>query len=146
MTVLVKHDAGCTSRGMGHDDAAKRIYDTYHLHRTADLYGGIGRWFAAALNDGTTDGQLYDSKSDAISHQHHNEQYYTFIQITPANITVCSAAAMLAITRRLYDAGMRMTDPDQARREPIKRVSTEDQMAFVNHGLSTGLDWSRTQN
>lgn len=146
MTVLVKHDAGCPAKGMGHDDAAQRIYDTYHLHRTADLFGAQGKWFAAALNDGTTDGQLYDNKAAAIAHQHHNENYYTFIQITPANMSVCSAAAMLAIARRLYDAGLRMTDPGVARREPIKRLSTEDQMAFVTRGIATGLDWSPTQN
>ena len=71
MTVLVKHDRTCPKKGRGHDDAAKRIYDTYHLHRTADQFGALGKWFAAALNDGTTDGQIYDSRKDAILHQHH---------------------------------------------------------------------------
>jgi hypothetical protein len=146
MTVLVKHDSGCPQKGMGHSDAAKRIYDTYHLHRTADPFGARGKWFAAALNDGTTDGQLYDSKSDAIAHQHHDENYYTYIQITPANITVCSAEVMLTLARKLYDKGLRMTEPAVARREPIKRVSTEDQLALVLRGIPTGLDWSPTQN
>jgi hypothetical protein len=139
MTVLVKHDRGCPMAGMGHSDAAMRVYDTYHLHRTADLYGAIGKWFASALNDGTSDGILYDSKSQAISHQHHNEIYYTYIQVTYANMTVCSAEVMLSVARRLYDAGMRITDPDNARREPIKRTSIEDQNAFAYKGLVSGL-------
>lgn len=146
MTVLVKHDRTCPKKGMGHDDAAKRIYDTYHLHRTADQFGALGKWFAAALNDGTTDGQIYDSRKDAILHQHHREEYYTYIQITMASMTICDAAAMVDIARRMYDAGLRITDPDDMRREPIKRTSAEDQMAFVKHGLSTGLDWSQIQN
>ena len=127
--------------GRPHSDAAKKVYDTYHLHRSADLYGAIGKWFAAALIDGSTDGVLYDSRKAAILHQHHNEMYYTYIQITPANITVCNAEVMLKVARKLYDKGMRITDPDDARREPIKRVATEDQMAFAEHGIVTGLEW-----
>jgi hypothetical protein len=125
--------------GLGHSDAAKRIYDTYHLHRTADLYGAVGKWIACALNDGTSDGTLYPSKKSAILHQHHNEQYYTYIQITPANMTVCSAEVMLTIARKLYDKGFRITDPDDMRREPIKRTALEDQNAFAYQGLVTGL-------
>lgn len=141
MTVLVRHDAGCPVKGMGHTDAAKRIFDTYHLHRTADLYGSIGKWFAAALIDGSTDGVLYESRKDAITHQHHNEMYYTYLQITPANITVCNAEVMLTVARKLYDKGMRMTDPDDMRREPIKRLTNEDQNAFAMRGLVTGLEY-----
>lgn len=138
MTVIVKHDTGCPNVGSGHSDAAKRVYDTYHLHRTADLYGGLGKWFASALADGSSDGSLYDSKSDAIKHQHHNENYYTFIQISMENLTVCAAEVMLSLARRLYDAGLRMTDPEVAKRDVIKRASQEDQLAMVR-GWPTNL-------
>jgi hypothetical protein len=144
MTVLVKHDAGCPLVGFGHSEAAKRIYDTYHLHRSADIHGAIGNWFAAALADGTTDNILYPSKSAAIIHQHHNEMYYTYIQITPANMSICSAEAMLTVARKLYDAGFRITDPDDMRREPIKRITREDQNAFAYKGLATNLKWFKT--
>lgn len=143
MVVLVKHDMGCPSRGMPHSDAAKKLYDTYHLHRAADLYNSIGQWFAAALNDGSTDGVLYPSRKSAILHQHHEEMYYTYIQITPANMTVCNAESLLSVARRMYDAGLRITDPDDSRREPIKRLTNEDQNAFVRHGLVTGLKWPK---
>jgi hypothetical protein len=141
MTVLVKHDKDCPGKGFGHSDGAKRIYDTYHLHRTADLYGAVGQWFAASLNDGTTDGHTYPNRKEAIRHQHHNEQYYTYIQITPANMTVCSAEVMLTVARRLYSKGFRITDPDDARREPIKRTNAEDQMAFAYRGVVTNVDF-----
>jgi hypothetical protein len=116
-----------------HSDAAKRVYDTYHLHRTADLHGGLGKWFACALNDGATDGVLYENKSDAIRHQHHNEQYYAFIQVTYANMTRCTAEVFLKVNRRLYDAGIRMADPAAkgGGKELIRRASTEDQLAYL---------------
>lgn len=129
----MEHDRQCPWAGKEHSDAAKRINDTYHLHRTVDLYGAIGKWFACALHDGSTDGVLYDSKSDAIAHQHHNEQYYLYIQISPAMMTVCSAEVYLGVTRRLYDKGFRMVDPDHrgGGRELIKRASVEDQLAYL---------------
>jgi hypothetical protein len=141
MVVLVKHDMGCPMLGRPHDDAAKRVYDTYHLHRTADRYGAVGKWFAAALNDGSTDGVLYDSRKAAILHQHHDEMYYTYVQVTHSNMTLCNAASLLTVARRMYDAGLRITDPDDSRREPIKRLTVEDQNAFVTKGIATGLEW-----
>lgn len=139
----MKHDISkCPRNGMpDHTDAAKKIYDTYHLHRTADYYNALGKWFACALNDGSTDGVLYDSKSDCIRHQHHNEMYYAFIQITPANMTPCSAEIFLGITRRMYDAGFRMADPDDRKgggHQLITRSSVEDQLAYLR-GKSQNL-------
>jgi hypothetical protein len=127
------HDRQCPYRGREHSDAAKRVYDTYHLHRTADYFMSLGKWIAVALQDGTSDGVLYDSKQDAILHQHHNEQWYAYIQITPANMTVCSAEIFLGVTRRLYDKGFRLTDPASrgGGREIIKRASYEDQVAIL---------------
>lgn len=143
MTTIL-HQPGCRYRGTNgqHSDAAKRIHDQYHLHRTVDLYGSIGHWIACALSDGTSDGVLYDSKSDAVHHQHHNEQFYTFIQITMANLSVCDAEVFLTVTRRLYDKGMRMVDPDHAKggRELIKRTTREDQLSYLKL-RPTGLTW-----
>jgi len=143
MTVLVVHDRGCPVR-MGHSEAAKRVYDTYHLHRSSDIHGAIGNWFAAALADGRSDGYIYPTKKSAIRHQHHQEMYYTYIQITPANMSICAAEAMLTVARRMYDAGFRMTDPDDARREPITRSASEDMFAFAYRGVSPGLKWPKS--
>lgn len=128
-----QHDRGCPLAGLaGHSDGARRIYETYHLHRLAgDMFDVIGKWFAAKLSDGTTDNVLYDTKAEAISHQHHNENYYTFICISPANMTVCSAEVMLTLARKLYDAGLRQSDPGSAARDVIKRSTFEDQVAYL---------------
>jgi hypothetical protein len=112
-----------------HTDAANRIADTYSLHRIADPYGNIGSWFAAALSDGTTDNVLYDSKRAAIRHQHHNENYYTYIQIVPSMMTPCEAEVMLRVARMLYASGGRISD-GFSKYELIKRLGWEDQMAL----------------
>lgn len=127
------HDRSCPMAGKPHTDAAKRIYDNYHLHRTVDLYGSQGKWIACALNDGSSDGVLYDSRSDAVTHQHHNEQYYLYIQITPANMSLCDAEIYLGVNRRLEKAGFKMADPDHrgGGTEVIKRASVEDQLAYL---------------
>lgn len=134
--VLVKHDAGCPQGGP-HSDAAKRVADTYNMHRVADPYGCIRKWIACALADGASDNTLYDSKQDAIRCQHNNENWYTFICIGPATMSVCAAEVMLNVARRVYDAGMRMTD-GLAKNDVIKRLSWEDQLA-QSRGLATNL-------
>lgn len=132
MTVLVQHTKDCPNPGLGHSDGAKRIFDTYTLHRVADPFGSQGKWFAFSLNDGTTDNVLYDTKTDAARHQP-DERWYGYVQITPARMTVCSAEAYLMLLRRMSKAGIAQVDPDHARggRELIKRSSSEDQLAQV---------------
>lgn len=124
------HDIGCPSKAKEHSDAAKRISDTYNLHRVAKGHDAIGYWFACALQDGTSDNVLYDSKPDAISHQHNRENYYTFIQIVPTGMSICDAAIMLDVARRIYDKGGRMSD-GYSRHELIRRLSREDQFAQI---------------
>jgi hypothetical protein len=144
MVALVKHDQGCPYRrgNRVHSDAAKRIYDTYHLHRSAgELFDVIGKWFASALADGSTDGVLYDSRMDAITHQHHNESYFTFVQVTPASITVCNAEVMLEMGRK-FDAKLLDRAARNGGRQLIKRSSIEDMMSTVR-GYPTNLEMPR---
>jgi hypothetical protein len=135
---VIVHDPACT--GGVHSDAAKRVSDQYRLHRVALGPASVGRWLAVALADGTTDGTLYDTKRDAIRHQHHNEQYYAFVCIGPHDMSVCEAEGYMAMVRQLYDAGIRLTDPDHAHggREVIPRVTREDQWSLVRSIRSKG--------
>ena len=121
----------------GHSDAAFRITGVYTMHRLADLYGSIGQWIACRLDDGSSDNVLYDSKQSAIRYQKHNENYYTFICITPSQMTPCEAEVMLKVARMVYDAGGRMTD-GFARHDPIKRLSWEDENA-LSKGIATNV-------
>lgn len=124
-----------------HSDAAKRVTDVYNLHRVADPYGCIGFWIACALADGSSDGVLYETKQDAIRHQHHNENYYTFIQIVPSTMTECEAEVMLKVARMAYDKGWRITD-GLSRHDLIKRLGWEDQSALSN-GIVTNVEYGR---
>jgi hypothetical protein len=134
------HENWCQQKSLPHEDAAKRLADTYNLHRLGMGDASIGRWFAVRLNDGTSDQVLYDTKRDAVRHQHHDEQFYAFIKIVPSDMTACAAAVMLKTNRALYDSGMRMADPDDrfGGKDVIKRVSIEDQMN-QSRGRNTNL-------
>ena len=127
-------------KAFNHSDAAKRLADTYNLHRIGGGYSAIGKWFAAALHDGHSDDVLYDNKRECVRHQRHNEQYYTFVKICPSDMATCEAEVMLRTARQLYDKGMRMADPDHKHGGPdiIKRLTVEDQLAAMN-GRVTGL-------
>lgn len=143
--VVAVHDLHCPRQAKPHSDAAKRIADTYNLHRTVAGLTAVGQWFAARLADGTTDGVLYENKRAAVRHQHHNEQRYAFFRIAPCSMSVCEAESFLATNRALYDAGMRMADPDHRAggREMIPRLTVEDQraqvLAILGRGRPTNL-------
>lgn len=124
-----------------HSDAAKRVSDVYNMHRIADPYGCVGSWIACALADGASDNVLYDSKRDAIAHQHHNENYFTFIQIVPSTMTPCEAEVMLKVARMAYASGMRITD-GLSKYDLIKRLGWEDQLALSN-GVAQNLRFGR---
>jgi hypothetical protein len=136
----MRHVEYCQQKAFGHTDAARRISDTYNLHRIGAGDAALNKYFAAALVDGRSDDQLYDTKRDAVRHQHHNEDYYTFICIGPQSMQICDAEVMLKIARALYDRGIRLADPDDAKggKEAIKRLSAEDQIA-QSHGRNTNL-------
>ena len=65
MSAQFTHDPGCeyardpAHAGLpyGHEDAARRVADTYMLHRLAGgRLGSVGKVFAVALHDGSSDG------------------------------------------------------------------------------------------
>jgi hypothetical protein len=134
----MRHQGYC--RTLNHSDAAKRITDTYVLHRLADPIGNTGKWFAVALEDGSSDKTVYDTKQEAITHQHHNEGYYFFIQIVPGQMNECDAELMLSGARKMRKARNALMDRDHPKGglEPINRLSAEDQMAQLR-GVPTNL-------
>jgi hypothetical protein len=71
------------------------------------------KWIAVRLNDGGTDGVLYDSRDAAISHQH-DERFCAYVclgsMISGAKPLDC--AIYLEFHRQAYDAGMRLHEPE----------------------------------
>lgn len=121
----------------GHSDAALRIADTYRMHKLADFYGNMGKVMACNLDTGESDNALYDSKEIAVRHQKHNENWFTYIRINPADMTPCEAEVMLKMARMFYDGGAR-TSNGFGSREIIKRLSWEDQIA-QSKGIVTNV-------
>lgn len=134
----MEHSSWC--RTLKHSDAAKRIADTFALHRLADPIGNTGRFFAANIGDGKSDNVLYDSRVDAIRHMKHNEMNYVYVQIVPGTMTVCDAEMLLSGMRKTYDARKKMIDRDASNGglEVINRLTVEDQRA-QNAGIPTNL-------
>jgi hypothetical protein len=108
--VTGEHDSGCPVSG-AHTDAARHASDAVNLHWSALQWGAVKRWVAVRLSDGKSDGTLYDTKRDAIRHQLH-EQQCAYVCIPPGGMNACQAESMLSFSRRAYDAGMRLPDPD----------------------------------
>lgn len=127
----VRHDPGCEYGRGQHGDAAKRIADTHNLHRTAGTGLGlenVGRVFACALGDGSSDGVLYDNIKDAIRHQKHNAKWYAYFRVMRDAMTECQAASMLRLHRDADDAGLKFVDRDDPSfgAEIIERLTVED--------------------
>lgn len=134
----MRHTNQC--RILRHTDAAKRVADEYNLHVCAGGSSAVGRWVAFALADGSSDHVLYDSKRDAVIHQHHNEQTMMFLQVRPQSLPVCDAEQLLNMHRRMYDAGVRLTDPEhrQGGLGVIPRLAMEDQRRQIKSIESGG--------
>jgi hypothetical protein len=137
---MTNHEQWCRAKAFEHSDAAKRTRDHYELHRMAVPLECIGKWFAVALIDGSSDGVLYDGKQDAVRHQHHNEMYYAYVQINPGGMSICEAEAFLKIHRDMYDAGVRLHDPahPQGGHSLIPALSAEDQRSMRSSIRSRG--------
>jgi len=136
----MNHTGMC--RTLRHSDAAKRASAEYNTHYVCGGNPAIGRWIAISLADGSTDHQLYDTKREAVRHQHHNEKNFAFVQIQPQSMPVCDAEAMLSIHRKMAEAGVTLIDRDSPTggKEPIRRLAREDmknQLRSIRNGGRT---------
>jgi len=120
--------------GFGYSDAAKRVCDAIQTHLAALGSGAYFRWVAVRLADGTSDGVLYDTRADAISHQLH-ESLCAYYQIPPTGISPREAEAMLRYSRFAYDNGYRLPDPETP--EPIMPLRREE-IARLTGGIRYG--------
>jgi len=92
-------------------DAAKRCSDHINLHAVVNPFA-IGQFAAIRLSDGGSDGELYQSRSDAVRHQLH-EKLCAYVCIPPGGMTPEEAESFLATHRTIYDSGVfQFTDPE----------------------------------
>lgn len=101
-------------------DAAKRCSEAINSQLTFQGISAVGKWVAVALSNGKGDGNLYDTKSDAIRHQLH-ENLCAYVCITYDGMSVDSALSYMRTHRKMYAAGMRLCDPDKMVHAPMRR-------------------------
>jgi hypothetical protein len=108
-------------------DRARRCSDVVNMHVLAHVpaaggppdWNGPTPWVAIRLGDGSSDGVLYDSKAAAIKHQLHENQC-AYVSIPPDGMTVKQALVYLHYTQQMYEAGLRLADPDMQVHVPLR--------------------------
>jgi hypothetical protein len=96
-------------------DAGKRAYDIVRSYVHFVPYGErVRSWVAIRLDDGGSDGTLYDSKRDAIRHQANEYMcaYFSYRAAPDGFTSPKDAAVWLAYHRHAYSSGFRLPDPD----------------------------------
>jgi len=94
-------------------DAAKRMSDYINLKIVSQPWEVLkNSWMAFRLADGSSDGVLYDTRTDAINHQLHETMCAYFCMrnaLGGANARDCQL--FLDVHRQVYDAGGHFTEP-----------------------------------
>jgi hypothetical protein len=78
------------------------------------------------LNDGRSDGVLYDTKRDAARHT--DEMTHFYVKLRADYMTACEAAICLALHRKGRAAGFPQADPDSKTggSDIIPRIGTSE--------------------
>ena len=93
-------------------DAAKRFSDGVNAMLTFNKPWEIRySWLAVKLEDGSVDSSIYDTRSDAITHQS-DERMYCYFPIGNFlnGLKAADAELILLLQRHAYDNGFRITD------------------------------------
>lgn len=101
-------------------DYAKRASDIINGYRTWMKWEELQhKWVAIRLEDGGSDGTLYDSLRDAKFHQgiFHQRWAYISYRNLVGGTNPHEMWRHIDFTRMAYDAGMRLPDPEDVRRD-----------------------------
>lgn len=104
-------------------EAGKRMADALNLAVIGLGGAGTGRFMAFSLADGSTDHTIYDSRTDALTHQRH-ESLCWYEQIRPKGYSADECALTLMYARAMHDAGHLRPAADTP--APILPVRIED--------------------
>lgn len=107
--------------GMPVTDDGKRLHEAV---AKAIAAGGRERWIAARLSDGGTDGNVYDTRADAVRHQLHEDQCCYVLVPPGGDMPPHEATAYLDFHRRRQAAGMSMVDPEAQAPMPLIAPAT----------------------
>lgn len=96
-------------------DAGKRASDIINLHLAFTPFEQLqSKWMAFRLQDGSSDGVLYDSKRDAVRHQLDEFLcFYVPFRHLAAGSKPHEMEVFIKFNRDAYDHGFRLPDPDE---------------------------------
>jgi hypothetical protein len=92
-------------------DDCKKLSDSVNMHMLA---GNAGQFAAYKLQDVSTNNTVYPNRKEAVRILWPNQDYYFFVWVPPGGMDLLEAATYLQYNRDLYEAGMKMPDPDDA--------------------------------
>jgi hypothetical protein len=116
-------------------ERGQRCADIFTMHVLAHIpsgdtipdWNGAPPWIAIRLSDGGSDGSLYPSKADAVRHQLHPEQC-AYLSFPPGGLSPAEAESILYWNERMYEAGVRLADPDMQVHTPVRHETRPDVM------------------
>jgi len=116
-------------------EAGRRAFDEIVLHKLALGVEAFGKWIAVNLSDGRSDHVLYDTRGDAVRHQHGCERDKAYIPVKPGAIDVLELATFIGVSRRMREAGIAIPDVDHRNGglDVIQRTSARDQYAQLRN-------------
>ena len=118
-------------------DDAKRASDIVNSYLSFIPFDELkNKWLAIRLSDGGYDGNLYDSKADAVRHQ--SDEFlcaYVCFRNLIGGATPREMEIFLRFNRDAYDAGFRLPDPD-ARSGGPDVLATTAQLDYYRNQLT----------
>jgi hypothetical protein len=113
-TKLCKHKLAICHECIYITDAGKRMADIINgllaFHNAFEIRN---KWMAFNLATGESDGTLYDSRLDAITHQL-DERFYCYFAFKSCTggVKALDCQIYLEVQRQAYDSGMRLYEPE----------------------------------
>lgn len=104
-------------------ECGKRMSDALNARVVFGGLAAFGRWMAFSLEDGSSNGTLYDSREDAIRAMRNASVNHWFEAIRPSSYSADECALLIQYARAAYSAGWR---PDVQYPTPIAPVRIED--------------------
>lgn len=90
-------------------DAANRMRDAVNLHVTADQLGIRDRhltWVAIKLEDGRSDGNLYETRQDAVNHTQNKSRGWAYLKVGAEMMSEREAILVLQMFRQAFSKGV----------------------------------------
>jgi hypothetical protein len=110
-------------------DAANRMRDAVNLHVVAGTFGVRERhlqWLAIRLEDGRSDGTVYESRRDAVRHTMNREKGWFYVKVGADSMGERAAIIVLQMARQAFRNGVVF-----AEEEPVVPMLSELALPFI---------------